>query len=759
YTNNHGFQGYDAELYAENKDLTGLQWAVDEAYYRSLKRNADNTIEYIGKTGIYKAETPGRGWTSSTLLVSSIEDANRVQVWIAEGEYLRREGYFMRDGVDVYGGFPGTGNPGMYERQPRTYDTIIETNTTEEVANSDFNNWGNKLSDSSDGFISLGSKGWKIVNFSSEETGQEDGRATNVIDGNENTIWHTIYSSGNGTQTKSPHYITIDFGKVLPISEVNLKTRNYGFTTTIYLSESLDDIDSKQIKSYSYANGAATISILLDNTVNARYLKMVFKDPKKTNFDYVDLKEIGVNGEYGASGSYSGITHDLNSYKYAYEGNRVLTQPFPYYVYESSVGSGDIAHMELKNKIAHGFVYDTSWDGLIIQNGRVRMRHQRDGGAGLALRYNGHIKNCIIRNNVNTSYTNTRGGGCFQNDGIIENCIFTGNDIAGTSGTYVYGGALYLRSGIVFNTLFSGNKLSATGVQDPRGTAIFFEVAKFYNNTITGNVGANTVYSGDYFARFGYSGLLEIYNTIIYHNTTTNNTKELDFTTNKSSIKITDCVMENSSAHKSFSGYTGIKNIYYMDDYSSSSLFKDESAGDYSLHSTSPAINKGTEELGNDLNNKKVYLPSYDANYDARVQDCTVDIGAYEFNGAYSITPDETTNAEQAVFYVTQNGRGTGSAANPENAACWTKLQKVLDAAGRYLEDNPSTTRKVIVKLAGDAPNANGEYSGFVYRPRRSNKVTASGQEVNTRDFTIIVPHGVEVWGGYSDAFTSADNN
>ena len=74
----------------EIKDLTGLQWAVDEAYYRSLKRNADNTIEYIGKTGIYKAETPGRGWTSSTLLVSSIEDANRdVQKTI--GQYRWRQ--------------------------------------------------------------------------------------------------------------------------------------------------------------------------------------------------------------------------------------------------------------------------------------------------------------------------------------------------------------------------------------------------------------------------------------------------------------------------------------------------------------------------------------------------------------------------------------------------------------------------------------------------------------------------------------------
>ena len=69
------------------------------------------------------------------------------------------------------------------------------------------------------------------------------------------------------------------------------------------------------------------------------------------------------------------------------------------------------------------------------------------------------------------------------------------------------------------------------------------------------------------------------------------------------------------------------------------------------------------------------------------------------------------------------------------------------------------------MKLAGDAPTetvgADGKisykYTGFVYRPRRSNK--DEGQEVNVRDYSFIIPHGVEVWGGYSSAFTSSDDN
>ena len=135
-----------------------------------------------------------------------------------------------------------------------------------------------------------------------------------------------------------------------------------------------------------------------------------------------------------------------------------------------------------------------------------------------------------------------------------------------------------------------------------------------------------------------------------------------------------------------------------MEDKQPSDLFENPDEGDYNLKAGAMAINKGTDQLGMNMEETApIVLPSYDANYANRIQDCTVDIGAYEFNGAYSITPDVTTSADEAVFYVTQYGRGTGSAANPDNAACWTKLQKVLDAAGRYLENNSATKRKVII--------------------------------------------------------------
>ena len=53
-------------------------------------------------------------------------------------------------------------------------------------------------------------KGWKVIACSSEETSSENGRASNAIDGNVNTKWHTRYSGTAGT---APHSITVDMGK------------------------------------------------------------------------------------------------------------------------------------------------------------------------------------------------------------------------------------------------------------------------------------------------------------------------------------------------------------------------------------------------------------------------------------------------------------------------------------------------------------------------------------------------------------------
>ena len=445
-------------------------------------------------------------------------------------------------------------------------------------------------------------------------------------------------------------------------------------------------------------------------------------------------------------------------------------------------------------------------------------------GAGVYLRGNGVLENCQIVDNQIYGYSsnlisgngpNARmasAAGVINYGGEICNCVISDNKVLvynNNLGVFALGGGClmlnYPYNGTstyiakMYNTLISNNTLSAKLWDRPDyhsvsvGAGICLKNGSFYNNTIVYNKAitdertpcTNVLCSGAYL--FSEA---DIYNSIIYYNETSGLRTDGKADQFKNEQVLSLSRTGNPDSHNN-DGFTAAKekiNIYYSnvgymeggmakeceymknDRYPSyesrkntSALPQFKSATDYHLTASSPAVNAGTEnEFGA---NVSLGIPSYDAEYKDRIQDCTIDMGAYEFNGAYSITPDVTTSADAAVFYVTQNGRGIGSAANPDNAACWTKLQKVLDAAGRYLENNSATKRKVIVKLAGDAPTetvgADGKisykYTGFVYRPRRSNKV--AGQEVNVRDYSFIVPHGVEVWGGYSSAFTSSDDN
>ena len=58
-----------------------------------------------------------------------------------------------------------------------------------------------------DGYLPQG--GWTLLSVSSEETSEENGRATNAFDNSASTIWHTKYS---GTTAQFPHEIQIDLG-------------------------------------------------------------------------------------------------------------------------------------------------------------------------------------------------------------------------------------------------------------------------------------------------------------------------------------------------------------------------------------------------------------------------------------------------------------------------------------------------------------------------------------------------------------------
>ena len=803
YKNNHSFSGVDAELYEEGHQLTGLQWAVDEAFYRSLERNDDNIIKYSTITGVTHFN-PGSLNTvnpdRTTIDVSTVDKSKRVQVWIGEGEYIRREGFFMRDAVDVYGGFPGKGgdpqSPGMKERVPKT--SILETLTDGEATAAGDKGvgsyWGPQVDDYKHNVLVAYSLAdvtnlWKVVDFSSDD---KEGNAPACIDGDNGTWWHSRWQNddaGHGTVNGGlPQWIIINMGQTNEITSLKITNRSYypnNYTIGYAVSSYSDDGRAQYVNENAFTliwdkkdiKVAKSQTLDFGETISCQYL-YIKVNSNAVNQKFVDICEIeAYNGstkiDHLLGSRVQNNVYDLNSYAKAYKSQRVLTQPYPYFK-----GSGKIDgkvqgnNLEFDNDPINPFCVITSWDGFVIRNGRTKITHQRDGGAGVALRINGRLANCVIKNNVLSAKSNTRGGGVFQNGGIIENCEIDGNILNGEGGTdyNVFGGGLYQRTGTVFNTSVIKNKITGNDGKSRQGTGVFFENGRFYNNTITANEGPLTLYSGSWFS----NGRIDVYNSIIYNNTT-NGSKEFECTTGAGNITFKNCLFKNNKAHQSFSSSyinVDVSSFVYMDDkgMSAKNLFKDPDNGDYSLKEGAIAINMGTDQLGKNMEGTAdIVLPSYDAQYADRIQDCTVDIGAYEFNGAYSITPDETTSTDKAVFYVTQNGRGTGSAANPENAACWTKLQKVLDAAGRYLEvhKDDEVKKQVIVKLAGDAPeettdgggNVSYKYSGFVYRPRRSNKVTASGQEVNTRDYTIIVPHGVEVWGGYSDDYESADKN
>lgn len=404
------------------------------------------------------------------------------------------------------------------------------------------------------------------------------------------------------------------------------------------------------------------------------------------------------------------------------------------------------------------------WDGFTVQNGLIKdIAANRDGGAGIRIFRGVTIQNFIVQNCWNRG-TRSRGGGiyCDGSNSYVINTYVIHNNVNGlNNATDTYGGGMYMIVGTSYNSAFVNNWANGNG------GGIFLENAIFYNNTV-----AHNYKDGMYqWSNSGGGNNLEMYNCLFYGNENAAIGSKAEGTLKdfhncyiQTASNLSNGVLSHITG-SSLNNHYGV-NTELANPFSAGDSYATDGSINLRLLGSSLCVNTGWNDPVNSKN-ETIDLPNTDADFTDRIQDCTVDIGAYEFNGAYSITPDVTTNAEQAVYYVTQNGRGTGSAANPANAACWTKLQKVLDAAGRYLEDNPSTTRKVIVKLAGDVPeeitdksgNKTYQYSGFVYRPRRSNKVTASGQEVNTRDYTIIVPHGVEVWGGYSDAYTSAEDN
>lgn len=575
---------------ANNFYITGLQYAVNQAYLKMVKRDEKNDISY------QSAEVPGnksgtnRKKVSYPILDEVYQNGGekynqRIEVWVGAGEYVSNTGLFMRDGVDVYGGFPSTGNPGESDRNPNNNQTILKA----------------------------GKEGPKL--------------------------------KGNGD----------------------------------------GDGDSSMA--------------------------------------YYDLNE---------------------SYENANKTRRVLTQPMPYY------GFGENGlDVERTNKEVTGFKAKTTWNGFVITGGRTHINHQREGGAGVALRQNSVLENCVIKDNINSVISSGRGGGIFCNGGTLINCRIEENQLVRLSGTRtIFGGGIYLRYGTTYNCVYVKNKLADTDIYSgcDLGSAIYIECGNFYNNTVADNSGSIALGIGKYFQE----SQLNLINCIIYNNThpayngsAYANTVQIG-RLNQGSIaelSITNCCIPEGSVKivkDSESGYgTYVYNTAEADQnnlkidgrITSDPKLVNPDADNYELSAESPCINAGkSDNLYNEGN--VVTLPSTDMNYTNRIKDCTIDIGAYERDNQDNVEPDAN-----GYYYVNQNGAGTANGSSPTNVACAMKLQEVLNAAGERAKKG----LPAIVKVAGY------EDASFVYN---ANTLASA---IDQQSYTYVIPEGVTLMGGYYD--------
>ncbi|MBR6035232.1 MAG: hypothetical protein IKP39_04160, partial [Paludibacteraceae bacterium] len=465
---------------------------------------------------------------------------------------------------------------------------------------------------------------------------------------------------------------------------------------------------------------------------------------------------------------------------------------------------------------------EATWDGFTIRHGFLydeAMAH--GGGAGVAMYEGAHLRNCIVINNV-SACQRVKGAGMFCDGATstIEGCFVLNNTSTRGSASalmdnQIFAGGMFMYEGTCFNSLFANNYSHGSA------GGLGFCVGRFYNNTIAYNT-ANLVESGSSNIQGGAVSLatasnpnLFVANTIIFgnngiairdRNTAVANVNPFLFcyiqsaatqpynATKQNVTNWTESVTTNYGTGNTF--LNGVApsaaNTPFAADFDDNGNYVAGRAAllnDFRLRDDVPCVNKGTEEFAiefytalrhkgksdSDIKNMYVYqtvdsteLPQSDVAFAKRVQDCQIDIGAYEFNAAFSIKPDTTTHPGRAIFYVCFSPRnGDASADSPKNAACKQKLQQVLDAAGRY-KDNvmhrtyagiPATpvagqvdsTWTIEVWLEGDSVDAttSGVYNDW-YTATRSTKHNVANYLDNTLDYSFIVPHGIQVMGGYS---------
>lgn len=685
--------------------------------------------------------------------LTEIIDGEKAQVWVAAGTYeqdplydssypnnYRPNCFEIADGVNVYGAFPNTGNPSMDERRPfmsrdvnynsdgslisdadiAAYETILRpASSTRNVRRvlgqgDECNPFANSNSYT---YVGEGLGDYKYYN--NEYVPKEGGEY--------------YYSENGGEYVRAASDIATYGG---PGYYVYYTNRSQGiqvgsiFNRTYYMHVGTGYGD------YSISTGWT------GNTAT-----------QQAGGGYVRWDDYGagyyqctsdVEGAQYQSG-YINCVYGEREYFYARQGYNLVGEGYGNYTLlngyvEVGAGNGDYVRR-------NSYVYSTRWDGFTIRDGYINSNYIRyvgnnslsgdvsggirNGGAGVAFFDNVTIANCVIVDNVNERGTGSmeiRGGGVYCDGGTLVNCYVLDNTLSrrGASEYTGYGGGVYMYDGTAYNCVIAGNVANANHAD---GAGIFLESAIFFNNTIVGNISNAATRGNGGICVWKESGNhLTAYNCISVGNQGIigNSNANADVGTTGGTIENYYCIfgylINNSTQVVNNNCITG-----------STSIFVNYNGGNYRLNGNgagSTAINRGINSPT--INGVLYELMDYtDMDYTARIKDCTIDAGAYEFDQTEA-TPDQN-----GIYYVTQNGAGNASGSSPDNAACATKLQVVLNAAGRRVQGGMNATVRI-------ASNGGGE---MVYTAN-----TLSDPN-DPQSYTFVIPYGVTLEGGWNEDF------
>ena len=722
----------------------------------------------------------------------------RAQVWVAAGTYAENPVgnapacFIIKEGVDVLGGFPASGCPGVDDRRPLVSQEIYTGMRADSVKMYETILLPLSMLPSVDELVNVGEG-----NYYYNSTGEVVyvSAAANFAEYVYlETGYYKYFESNDGESSWGSRYIKVGTVNIPGVKKYVRKAIRYE-----------EDNNGEYIR--NEGTGYYPVAGEIDGGKEQSagyYLATEYPLSTATLVKVESREKVEVGDGYGnwlIRGGLSGMPAGTRLRVLSQEDNN---NPRIF------VHSGNDIN-ETKYVKGKDFVIPTMWDGFTITKGRLDIgSSQFDGGAGASIFNNVTLKNCIVTDNWNTPVgrgdIEIRGGGVYCYGGTMVNCYIQKNRMGcvGTDGNFnengvAYGGGIYTAYSTLYNCIIAENEANANYAD---GAGVCMEVGEFYNNTVLKNraegrsraCGGIRLWVG---VKTSIPGTVKIYNTISYGNTGWNSANhgngmqgnanfsesgvDVDFVNGLiETVYGTDLAGLNLDGNKTLenSGHTiNISNSIDLKDIRGEQIFQDYANANYRL-TGSYGLNRGLNEIridrvqmpkanetygdhleaDDDGKNGYVDVADYrgwpcvwykntqveletlptgvdlfdytDMDYTDRVKDCTVDAGAYERKNEDMVKPDD-----KGVYYVTFNGNGTADASSPANAACAMKLQEVLNAAGQRVTEGNTA----IVKIAGYESYTTVYHSNTLANPN------------DPKSYTFVIPEGVTVMGGYNE--------